>query len=464
MATSRKTKSARAQPDNNPTNSPADAATFLKNQHAEIRAILAKGGSDPTDGDALVREIATVWLPHTMLEEEVLYPAARDSGVDTKALEQAQVRRDLAGILLADLLRGAQDEAFFGAKLVVLAQQIAQLMEWEEKPKEGLLALAAAGGVDMKSLLLRLQERSDQNKQDAEANTIEPPEPRSLRTRGFGTARHPQENRDMARQSNMRERDDQGRFMSDEDDRDNGRGGSRNGNRDRDENGRFASGEDRGYSSRSGSGRDDEDYRSYRSGGRDRDENGRFMSDDDRGYSSRPGRGRDDDHDGRGSRSSGRERDEYGRFASEDERGYSSQSNRGRDYNDDDRRGSRGERGQGGRSGDSEGARRGWDEPQGGSQSRSRNDDDYRPSRSQRDDDDYRSGSRGEGHRGWFGDSEGHSEASRRGWEERQGGARSRSSRDDYDDRRGSRGGHGGWSGDPEGHAEAARRGWQHRR
>jgi hypothetical protein len=55
------------------------------------------------------------------------------------------------------------------------------------------------------------------------------------------------------------------------------------------------------------------------------------------------------------------------------------------------------------------------------------------------------------------GDPEGHSEASRRGWEEREG-SRSRSRYDDDDDRRGNRG-HGGWYGDPEGHSQAARRG-----
>ena len=70
----------------------------------------------------------------------------------------------------------------------------------------------------------------------------------------------------------------------------------------------------------------------------------------------------------------------------------------------------------------------------------------------------------GRGQSGWYGDPRGHSEASRRGWEERReddGDHRRHRSRGDGDDRRG---GHGGWSGDPRGHAEAARRGWQHRR
>jgi hypothetical protein len=47
-------------------------------------------------------------------------------------------------------------------------------------------------------------------------------------------------------------------------------------------------------------------------------------------------------------------------------------------------------------------------------------------------------------HGGWFGDPEGHSEASRRGW-------------DDPDH------GRSGWYGDPEGHSEASRRGWDER-
>jgi hypothetical protein len=102
-------------------------------------------------------------------------------------------------------------------------------------------------------------------------------------------------------------------------------------------------------------------------------------------------------------------------------------------------------------------------------------------SRSRYDDDDDRRG--GRGHGGWYGDPQGHSEASQRGWEEREGSdtryrdddddrrrhmparddeGRFTSSRSRYDDdddaRRGSRG-HGGWYGDPVGHSQAARRG-----
>jgi hemerythrin superfamily protein len=191
---------------------------------------------------------------------------------------------------------------------------------------------------------------------------------------------------------------------------------------------------------------------------RERDERGRFVSDDDddrdyRRRSSSRSRYNDDDR-----RRSTPARDDEGRFT----------SSRSRYDDDDDRRRSMPAR-------DDEGRFT-------SSRSRYDDDDDRRSSRARsrydEDDDDRRGG---RGHGGWYGDPEGHSEASHRGWEER-GGSRSRyrdddrrgsmparddegrftSSRsrydDDDDDRRGSRG-HGGWYGDPEGHSEAARRG-----
>ena len=90
--------------------------------------------------------------------------------------------------------------------------------------------------------------------------------------------------------------------------------------------------------------------------------------------------------------------------------------------------------------------------------------------------DDRRSGGRGDDRggegRGWHGDPRGHSEASRRGWEERdenrgrsrgyeeddRGRSRSSGRYQDDDDGRGQ--GRGGWFGDPQGHSEASRRGW----
>jgi hemerythrin superfamily protein len=194
-------------------------------------------------------------------------------------------------------------------------------------------------------------------------------------------------------------------------------------------------------------GNQQEDSRMNRNTYAERDERGRFVSDDDDDRRRYSRSERDDDD-----RRSGRSRDERGRFESDDERRSSSRRRDDDDY--DDRRSSGGGRGW---YGDSEGHSQ-------AARSRRRDDDDYDDRRrSSSRDDDY-GGSRGGG-RGWSGDPEGHAEAARRGWEER-GYSRSRSRSDD-DDRRGSRSrddeGHGGWFGDSRGHPEAARRGWDER-
>lgn len=237
---------------------------------------------------------------------------------------------------------------------------------------------------------------------------------------------------------------------------------------------------------------------------RDRDDRGRFISDDedDRNRSrygaERYGASRryDEDDRGRGhggwygdqgghSEASRRGWDERRSFRGDreddDDRGYRS---RGRDYDDDDDRG----RGRSGWYGDAEGhseaSRRGWDERRSGSRYDDDDDRRYRggPARDEegrflsRDDDDrdYRTRRRSDdydrddhdrGRGGWFGDSRGHAEAARRGWDERGRDDARASRRDDEGDRRssGSRN-QGGWFGDSRGHSQAARRGWEGRR
>lgn len=157
-----------------------------------------------------------------------------------------------------------------------------------------------------------------------------------------------------------------------------------------------------------------------------------------RNSNDRDERGRFMDEDERGgsrgyqSRGQSRDRDDQGRFVSDDDNGGRSYQSRAR-YDEDDRGG----RGHGGWFGDPEGhsraSREGWDE-RGGSRSSRGYDDDNRGG--------YRSGNNRGGQGGWFGDSQGHSQASREGW------------------RNSSHEG-SGWYGDPEGHSRASREGWR---
>jgi len=445
-----------------------DAVTLLKSDHRGVEALFTRfeKAVSSTEKAETAKEVCQQLITHSMIEEEIFYPACREKNVDDDMLGEAQVEHDGAKILIADLVAGSPDDEFYDAKVRVLSEYIKHHVGEEEKPSIGIFAKAQQAGVDMSALGQRLQARKQELMAKAEAGSLRAPMPRSLHLGRQSVQR--QEYQEMDRRSQSRDRDDQGRFMSDDDDRGYSRGSSgRSQDRRRDDEGRFMSddyGRGRSYRSRED---DDDDYR-RNSSSRGRGHGG--WSGDSEGHSEASRRGWEERG---GSRSSRRSDDDY------DDRGRSA---RGRDDDDDDRRGSRG-RGHGGWFGDPEGhseaSQRGWEE-RGGSRSSRRSDDDYddrrRSARSRDDDDDDRRGSRGRGHGGWFGDPEGHSEASQRGWEER-GGSRSsrrsndddddrrrsaRSRDDDDDDRRGSRG-HGGWFGDSDGHSEASRRGWRNR-
>ncbi|WP_257385904.1 hemerythrin domain-containing protein [Tahibacter caeni] len=404
-----------------------DAGALLKRDHRLVEQLFAQYESlqSAQEKSELVRRICTELINHTRIEEELFYPACRAQNVDDDDLDEAQVEHDAAKILIRELLEGSPEDAYYDAKVSVLSEQIKHHVREEERPSTGIIAKATAAGVDMNELGRQVQAR----KQELTSAETRPGAPRPVSLH-LALGDNIQEEHTMASQY-RRERDEQGRFMSDDDDRYGSRGGGNRGGQSRDEYGRFES-DDRG-SGRYGRSHDDDDDRGSRGGGRggqSRDEYGRFESDD---------------------RGSGR----YSRSRDDDDRGYS------RSSRDDDDRG----RGWfGDPRGHAEAAREGWRNRDDDRSSRSRNDDDYSRSSRSRDDDD----GRGRGHGGWFGDSRGHSEAAREGWRNRDDDRSSRSrsddssrssrSRDDDDGR-----GHGGWFGDPRGHAEAARRGWQNR-
>jgi hypothetical protein len=441
-----------------------DAISLLKADHRKVQALFKQYESANEQAKAgLVEQICSELIVHTLLEEEIFYPASR--GDETGSLlDEAQVEHDSAKILILDLL--GQEEDLRDAKVKVLAEQINDHIKEEEAP-DGVFAKAQKAGVNTADLGTKLTQRKQELMAKVQSDALPPPRLVSLHP----FPNQPAQESRMARQSNDRDRDDQGRFMSNDDD-DRGRSYSSrggNGGQERDERGRFtddSNGGGRSFGARGGA------------GDQDRDQRGRFTGDDDdRSYRSR---GREDD-DYRGRSSGGRSQsgwfgdpqghseasrrgwDERGgssgrsSYRGEDDRGYRSSSR------DDDRGRSSGDRGQGGWFGDPEGhaeaSRRGWDEREGrsgGSQGRSYFE---RSGGGGRDYDDDRGGRPGgRGQSGWYGDSGGHAQAARQGWEDRdRNGYRDRDEDNDRGGRSGGGRGHGGWFGDPEGHSEASR-------
>lgn len=433
-----------------------NAIELLKADHREVEKMFAEfETASDSKKDQLAEQICKALTIHAMLEEEIFYPACRQKVSEEDMLNEAQVEHDSVKILIAEVWGARAQAPYRDAKVKVMYEQVKHHVGEEEKPRSGIFAKAQEAGIDLNALGMQMAQR----KAELEAeDDLAPGEPVSIQ--GVSTG-----NRETTKESMMASMQEgrSGSSRSRSDDR-----GSRSGGHERDEDGRFTS---------SRGGRDDDDDRGSR--------RSRSRDDDDRGRSSRS---RDDDDRGRGrggwfGDSEGHsEAGRRGWDDRDDDRGGRSSSSRGRD--DDDRGGRSsggrgGDRGRGGWFGDSEGhsraAQRGWDDRDDrGSSRSSRGQGDDRGGRSSSGrgrDDDGRGNARG----GWFGDSRGHSEAARRGWEDRdddrggrssrgrgrddddRGGRSSRSSRDDDNRSR------GGWFGDSRGHSEAARRGWDSR-
>ncbi len=366
-----------------------DGFELLRAQHKELKALaekVAKGGNGQGQMGSL-RELCRDWLKHARLEAEIVFPMLEQAGVDAGALHQAEIERDLGLVLVRNMMQREEGDDVLNSEIKVFCEMVPRLARLEER---SLLAKAKRAGLDSMSLGRSLKEEISRSEQEAEEE-FSILSPRYLRGVGGSSEKEYQ----MPMRGQERERDEQGRFM-DEDDR---RGGSRG-----------------GYSSRGRS--------SSSRGGRHEDDDERGWHGDPRGHSEAARRGWEHRRGG-----GGRYEDDY-----EDER-YSSRGRSGG--------GSRSGRSQGGWFGDSEGhsqaARRGWDNPDHGD-SGWFGDSEGHSQASRRG---WQNPDHGES--GWFGDREGHSQASRRGWE-----------RSDHGD--------SGWFGDPEGHSEASRRGWESRR
>jgi hypothetical protein len=415
-----------------------DAITLLKNDHRSVEKLFDSyfQATRRAEKAKLAQRACLELVTHATIEEEIFYPACR-SHVEDDMMDEAQVEHDAAKVLITELMNGSPEQPFFDAKVKVLSEMIKHHVNEEEKKTDGMFARAKAAGLDVDQLATRMQTRKEELMAEAEQQGPQSPKTHSFTsTTEKESAMHQGHNRNRDGRNQYYEQDEnrrssprsQGAYNSGNE-RDTERGYSAG--RDRDEGSYYRS------SSSSGQGRssyDNNDGRqSSRSSGnqeRERDERGRFVSEDDHdrhASSSRNGdRSRNEDY-GRGShsfsnnRSQYQDRDERGRFMSEDDRNGSSRAssgNGGRSSRDDDDRYADTYR-----SASSERqSNSSRDNDYGRSNVNPRYEDEDRRSygtqgrRSSNEYDDYAQ-DRGQG--GWFGDAQGHAEAARRGWRNR---------------------------------------------
>ena len=159
-----------------------DAIALLKEDHRKVEDLFEKfeKARQPDRKQALVQQICTELVIHTMIEEEIFYPACKDQIEDEDLLDESYVEHDGAKVLIAELLQSEPEAEFYDAKVTVLSEMIEHHVKEEEKRSEGLFAQARDAGLDVDALGDRMMARKEALQQQFKAGPLPPPHTRSF--------------------------------------------------------------------------------------------------------------------------------------------------------------------------------------------------------------------------------------------------------------------------------------------
>ena len=128
--------------------SDTDPIAMLRADHRRVEQLFAsfEEATSSEQKSRLAKQICTELTVHTLIEEEVFYPACQ-AHIEQRLLEEAQVEHDGAKALIIEIRAGSPDDQYFQAKVKVLSEDIKHHVQEEEKPGTGIFAKAKEGGI-----------------------------------------------------------------------------------------------------------------------------------------------------------------------------------------------------------------------------------------------------------------------------------------------------------------------------
>src|SRR3954463_12119338 len=112
-----------------------DAIALLKEDHRKVEELFEQFEKAKGDGrkEKLALQICKELTIHTMLEEEIFYPAC-EGKVEEDLLKESFVEHDAAKVLIAEIEAGnGQSDEYFDSKVKVLSEEIEHHVEEEEQ-------------------------------------------------------------------------------------------------------------------------------------------------------------------------------------------------------------------------------------------------------------------------------------------------------------------------------------------
>jgi hypothetical protein len=158
-----------------------EAIALLKEDHRKVEELFEQFEKAKGDGrkEKLALQICKELTIHTMLEEEIFYPAC-EGKVEEELLKESFVEHDAAKVLIAEIEAGGPSDEFYDAKVKVLKEEIEHHVEEEERPKEGLFAQAREADIDMKAVGDQMLRRKSQLQDEIKSTGLPEPETTTL--------------------------------------------------------------------------------------------------------------------------------------------------------------------------------------------------------------------------------------------------------------------------------------------
>lgn len=140
-----------------------DAIALLKADHRKVEDLFEQfeKATSSSSKQKLVHAICTELKIHTLIEEEIFYPAFRGK-IESDTLDEAYVEHDGAKVLVNDIEAGSPQDDFYDAKVKVLSEEIKHHVHEEEMPSEGMFAQCRKTDVDLVVLRDQLLARKEE--------------------------------------------------------------------------------------------------------------------------------------------------------------------------------------------------------------------------------------------------------------------------------------------------------------
>ena len=140
-----------------------DAVTLLKADHQQVKQWFAqfKKTADESRQSVLAREICHALRLHTVIEEEIFYPAFLAETRDKAIHHEAEVEHQATKELIAEIEKLTPADDYFRAKVNVLGEMVKHHVKEEEKAG-GMFAEARKAKMNLAALGAQLAERKAQ--------------------------------------------------------------------------------------------------------------------------------------------------------------------------------------------------------------------------------------------------------------------------------------------------------------